>query len=84
MMAVVGDDTIGLIVDRTSKRHVAELVGHKDYSFAVAWKPGERVVATGNQDLTTRIWDLRYSSEPVAILRGEIGAIRSLRSLFHL
>ncbi len=51
--------------------------GHSDYSFATAWSPCGRFVVTGNQDLTTRIYDARKWSEPLCILASELAAIRS-------
>lgn len=56
-----------------------QLGGHRDFSFAAAWHPDGHLLATGNQDSTTRVWDLRSPSEPLAVLGGTMGAIRSLR-----
>lgn len=58
---------------------MASLVGHQDYSFAVAWHPQGWLLATGNQDTTSLVWDMRYTSKPLAVLGGTMGAIRSLR-----
>ena len=58
---------------------VASVEGHLDYSFASAWHPDGRVFATGNQDKTCRVWDLRNLSDPVSILKGNMGAVRSVR-----
>jgi len=55
------------------------LVGHRDYSFASAWHPNGCTFATGNQDKTCRVWDVRHLSSPVAILKGNLGATRSIR-----
>jgi hypothetical protein len=33
--------------------------------------------------MTTRVWDLRYPSASLALLRAHIGAIRSLRFRCH-
>lgn len=79
LIAVVGDDLCGLVLDQTSNKVVAQLAEHQDYSFAAAWLPTDRILATGNQDLTTRIWDLRKPDSSVATLKGNMGAIRSLR-----
>ena len=32
-----------------------------------------------NQDTTTRVWDMRMLRKSVALLRGSMGAVRSLR-----
>ena len=37
------------------------------------------LLATGNQDGTARVWDVRYPSSSLALLRGRMGAVRSLR-----
>jgi WD40 repeat protein len=58
---------------------VASLSGHWDFSFASAWHPDGVTFATGNQDKTCRIWDARNLSESVAVLKGNLGAIRSIR-----
>lgn len=35
--------------------------------------------ATGNQDTTTRVWDIRHLGQSLAVLKGKMGAVRSLR-----
>eukprot|EP00210_Caulerpa_lentillifera_P004219 g4024.t1 len=80
IIAMVGDDLDGRLLDRSSNRVICQLVGHEDYSFAAAWNPSnEHELATGNQDLTTRIWDIRSPNKQLKILKGKMGAIRSLR-----
>ncbi|KAL9232713.1 hypothetical protein vseg_007790 [Gypsophila vaccaria] len=79
LVAVVGDHVDGLLVDSQTGKEVAVLVGHQDYSFATAWHPEGRVFATGNQDKTCRVWDTRNLSEPLAVLKGNLGAARSIR-----
>ena len=49
MLAVVGDDPKGLILDATSGDTISELAGHLDYSFAAAWHPSGAILATANQ-----------------------------------
>uniref|UniRef100_A0A2N9GRW4 Uncharacterized protein n=1 Tax=Fagus sylvatica TaxID=28930 RepID=A0A2N9GRW4_FAGSY len=79
IITVVGDHTEGLLVDSQSGKTVATVVGHLDYSFASAWHPDGRTFATGNQDKTCRVWDVRKLSSPTAILKGNLGAARSIR-----
>ncbi|XP_009615119.1 putative WD repeat-containing protein C2A9.03 [Nicotiana tabacum] len=79
ILTVVGDDLNGLLVDSCNGKTVGSIVGHLDYSFASAWHPDGRTFATGNQDKTCRIWDLRNLSSPTAVLKGNMGAVRSLR-----
>ncbi|RDX65925.1 hypothetical protein CR513_55368 [Mucuna pruriens] len=79
LMTVVGDHLDGLLVDPQNGKSVATLVGHRDYSFASAWHPDGHTFATGNQDKTCRVWDARQVSSPIAILKGNLGATRSIR-----
>jgi WD40 repeat protein len=79
LMCVVGDHSDGLLIDAVSGQTISTLRGHFDYSFAAAWHPSGRYVATGNQDKTVRVWDVRYPSQSYAVLDGELGAVRSMR-----
>uniref|UniRef100_A0A061S6I8 Uncharacterized protein n=1 Tax=Tetraselmis sp. GSL018 TaxID=582737 RepID=A0A061S6I8_9CHLO len=79
LMCVVGDDPEIALVDKASGKRVSTLQGHYDFSFAAAWHPNGKVLATGNQDTTTRLWDIRYPGAALATLGGRMGAIRSLR-----
>eukprot|EP00246_Nothoceros_aenigmaticus_P004352 TRINITY_DN15868_c0_g1_i2.p2 TRINITY_DN15868_c0_g1~~TRINITY_DN15868_c0_g1_i2.p2 ORF type:complete len:209 (-),score=37.76 TRINITY_DN15868_c0_g1_i2:260-886(-) len=76
---VVGDNTDGLIADAQNGKVIASLKGHLDFSFASAWHPDGHIFATGNQDTTCRLWDVRSLSSAVAVLKGRIGAVRSIR-----
>ncbi|PWA52857.1 hypothetical protein CTI12_AA450780 [Artemisia annua] len=76
---IMGDSPEGLLVDSNSGKTVAALKGHLDFSFASAWHPDGQSFATGNQDKTCRVWDIRNLSESVTALKGNIGAIRSIR-----
>ncbi len=79
VFAAVGDDPVAVLVDVNSGLQVMRLAGHLDYSFAVAWHPDGQLLATGNQDCTTLVWDLRYPCAPLAQLPARMGSIRSLR-----
>ncbi|XP_044479522.1 uncharacterized WD repeat-containing protein C2A9.03-like [Mangifera indica] len=79
LFVVVGDHQHALLVDSQNGKTVATVVGHQDYSFASSWHPDGRIFATGNQDKTCRVWDIRKLSVPVATLKGNLGAIRSVR-----
>ncbi|RWW26587.1 hypothetical protein BHE74_00025063 [Ensete ventricosum] len=57
---------------------IENLKGHLDYSFASAWHPDGHILATGSQDKTCRLWDVRNTSESLAVLKGKIGAIRGI------
>lgn len=79
LLCAVGDDPVAQLLDPRSGRSVGQLSGHVDYSFAAAWHPDGMVVATGNQDRSTRVYDLRAPAAPLALLRANIGAVRALR-----
>ncbi|KAL0363090.1 UNVERIFIED_CONTAM: hypothetical protein Scaly_1264200 [Sesamum calycinum] len=79
VIAIVGDNPDGMLVDSQTGKTVAPLRGHFDFSFASAWHPNGHIFATGNQDKTCRVWDSRNLSKSVAVLKGNLGAIRSIR-----
>lgn len=51
---------------------------HHDYSFTCCYSPDGTTLATGNQDKTTRIYDVRNLSQSLHVLGANVGAIRSL------
>ncbi|XP_039041524.1 uncharacterized WD repeat-containing protein C2A9.03-like isoform X3 [Hibiscus syriacus] len=57
----------------------SSLKGHLDYSFASAWHPDGHILATGNQDTSCRLWDIRNLSKCFAVLKGRMGAIRGVK-----
>uniref|UniRef100_A0A6V7QXG1 Uncharacterized protein n=1 Tax=Ananas comosus var. bracteatus TaxID=296719 RepID=A0A6V7QXG1_ANACO len=79
LLVIVGDNPEGILADAHTGKTVHDLRGHLDYSFASAWNPDGRTFATGNQDKTCRVWDVRNLSQSLAVLRGNLGAIRSIR-----
>ncbi|XP_021900606.1 uncharacterized WD repeat-containing protein C2A9.03 isoform X2 [Carica papaya] len=79
LFAVLGDSSECLIVDAQSGKVTGNLKGHLDYSFASAWHPDGQILATGNQDTTCRLWDIRNLSHSLAVLKGRMGAIRALK-----
>nr|KYP52112.1 putative WD repeat-containing protein C2A9.03 [Cajanus cajan] len=79
LLVIVGDNPEGLLVDSQTGKTVKPLCGHLDYSFASSWHPNGRIFATGNQDKTCRVWDVRNLSKSVAVLKGNLGAIRSIQ-----
>ncbi|KAH7282692.1 hypothetical protein KP509_35G044000 [Ceratopteris richardii] len=78
-IVVVGDNADGFLADAQSGKILETLRGHVDYCFASAWHPNGHIFATGNQDTSCRLWDVRNLSSSIAVLKGRIGAIRSLR-----
>lgn len=79
LACVVGDTKDAWVVDTATGRLVAKCAGHLDFSFAAAWHPDGVRFATGNQDTTTRVWDIRHLDQSLAVLKGKMGAVRSLR-----
>ncbi|KAM3695956.1 hypothetical protein ACJW31_06G001900 [Castanea mollissima] len=79
LLTIVGDNPEGMLVDSQTGKTVMTLCGYLDFSFASAWHPDNVTLATGNQDKTCRVWDVRNLSKSVAVLNGNIGAIRSIR-----
>uniref|UniRef100_A0A0A8Z3I4 Uncharacterized protein n=1 Tax=Arundo donax TaxID=35708 RepID=A0A0A8Z3I4_ARUDO len=79
LLTVLGDSSDCLIADPQSGKEIAILKGHLDYSFSSAWHPDGHVLATGNQDTTCRLWDIRNLSQSFTVLKGRISAIRGLK-----
>ncbi|XP_030541403.1 uncharacterized WD repeat-containing protein C2A9.03-like isoform X1 [Rhodamnia argentea] len=79
LLAILGDSVECLIADAQSGKTVNSLKGHLDYSFASAWHPNGQILATGNQDTTCRLWDIRNPSQSFAVLKGNMGAIRAIK-----
>ncbi|XP_058222197.1 uncharacterized WD repeat-containing protein C2A9.03-like isoform X1 [Rhododendron vialii] len=79
LMAVLGDSAECLIADTQSGKVLGNLKGHFDYSFASAWHLDGQNLATGNQDTTCRLWDVRNLSQSIAVLKGRMAAIRAIR-----
>lgn len=79
MRVVVGDSTETLVVDAESGSIISSVSGHKDFSFSCAWSNDGYTVATGNQDMTCRIYDFRKYKEPLYVLGAQLGAVRSVK-----
>ncbi|CAH2067786.1 unnamed protein product [Thlaspi arvense] len=79
LVAVLGDSPECILADAGSGKFVHSLEGHLDYSFSSAWHPNGQILATGNQDTTCRLWDVRNLSRSLKVLKGNMGAIRALR-----
>ncbi|RKP36274.1 WD40-repeat-containing domain protein, partial [Dimargaris cristalligena] len=78
-LAVVGDSCDTLLLDPLTGRERGKLSGHVDFSFSCAWSPDGRYLATGNQDRTCRIYDIRYPRAALHVLGGKMASIRTLR-----
>ncbi|KAI9313578.1 WD40-repeat-containing domain protein [Dichotomocladium elegans] len=79
LLCVVGDAKETLIVDAATGKGLTLINEHHDFSFACCWSPDGRLFATGNQDKTARVYDIRYPARALHILGGKAGSIRSLQ-----
>jgi WD40 repeat protein len=79
MVAIVGDHCDVFLHDMSSRRAVQSLQGHLDWSFAVSWHPNGNLLATGNQDCTTRLWDIRNPAKALDVLPSTMGSVRACR-----
>ena len=79
MIVVAGDDKPVQILDGDSGERITQLHGHKHFSFATGWHPSGQMFATGSQDRTCRVWDVRNMSQSFSVLGAHVGAVRSLR-----
>ena len=76
-IALCLDSTEDLIIDRDRGAILHTLEGHTDFGFSVDWDPSnEYCLATGNQDRSVMIWDIRQGSKlaPVHVLHSTMGA----------
>jgi WD40 repeat protein len=76
MICCAGDDTSAVILDAQSGATITSLQGHLDYSYSCAWSPDGLYVATGNQDKTTRVYDIRAPTKALHVLEAKMGAVR--------
>ncbi|KAL0078038.1 hypothetical protein J3Q64DRAFT_1872827, partial [Phycomyces blakesleeanus] len=79
MLCAVGDSTKTVVADINTGSEIFSIDEHHDFSFSCCWSPDGRTFATGNQDKTTRVYDIRNTSRTLHLLGGNIGAIRSLQ-----
>ncbi|KAI9030132.1 hypothetical protein CLU79DRAFT_734208 [Phycomyces nitens] len=79
MLCAVGDSTKTVVADINNGSEIFSIDEHHDFSFSCCWSPDGRTFATGNQDKTTRVYDIRNTSRSLHLLSGKVGAIRSLQ-----
>lgn len=60
IIAAVGDYEEVHLIDPKSHKTIAYMQGHYDFGFVTRFKPqSDFILATGNQDYSAKIWDLR-------------------------
>ena len=69
LIACAQDHTEIELLDKRAKTTKFFLKGHKDFNFAVKFLKNHKI-ATGGQDITTRIWDLRKFDKEIFLLDG--------------
>lgn len=79
MLAIVGDHLDVCLYDLSAGKRIGSLPGHMDFSFAADFHPAGNLLATGNQDATTRVWDIRKSDRSLAVLPATVGSVQSCR-----
>ena len=76
LRVVVGDAQYGLIMATDENDVVSRLDGHEHDCFAAAW--GGHIIATGSQDLSTKLYDIRKANKAFASIPSAYGPPRSL------
>eukprot|EP00471_Norrisiella_sphaerica_P010929 CAMPEP_0184495790 /NCGR_PEP_ID=MMETSP0113_2-20130426/32379_1 /TAXON_ID=91329 /ORGANISM="Norrisiella sphaerica, Strain BC52" /LENGTH=566 /DNA_ID=CAMNT_0026882149 /DNA_START=185 /DNA_END=1885 /DNA_ORIENTATION=- len=80
LLAAVGDAKEVILFDVRARKQTHEIKGHTDFSFATAWDPLRPHLATGNQDQTCRVWDLRrLGGGALHILGGRMASVRNVQ-----
>ena len=79
IICVVGDSIETRLYDAVRGDQLYKLKHHNDYSFACAWSPCGMYLATGNQDKTANIYDVRNLGVPLHTIAAKMGAIRNLQ-----
>src|SRR5512138_3703500 len=69
-----GPSSVGLAAPEPSSRVLA---GHAGGILALAFAPGGRLLASGGEDQTIRLWNVGTGRE-AAVLRGHTGPVRAL------
>ncbi|KAI8973008.1 hypothetical protein BDB01DRAFT_808345 [Pilobolus umbonatus] len=78
ILCLVGDSTETHLVDAYNGQAITIINEHHDYSFSCCWSPDGNTFVTGNQDKTSRVYDIRNTSQSLCVLGTHIGAVRSL------
>jgi WD40 repeat protein len=76
MILMARDNVVMNIIDKSSGKNILKLEGHADFPFTTSWHPNGYQCASGAQDKTVRIWDIRKGL--VHTLGGKMAPIRSV------
>lgn len=79
MIASVGDSRKVRIIDLRSSVEIAALQGHSDHCFSVSWSPCGNYLASGSQDKSARIFDIRKLDCSLHTLTGIMAPVRSVK-----
>lgn len=79
IVACVGDSRKIRLLDIRSSVEVSILQGHSDHCFSVSWSPCGRYLASGSQDRSSRIFDIRKTCQSLHTLVGVMAPIRSVK-----
>jgi WD40 repeat protein len=79
MVACVCDSRKVRILDIKSSVEIASIQGHFDHCFSVSWSPCGRYLASGSQDRSARIFDIRKLDQSLHTLVGVMAPIRSVK-----
>lgn len=75
LIATYSDQKEAEIFDLNSGKLTYILNEHQDYGFCLDWHPNGIHLATGNQDTTCRVWDIRNTKTSLHVLPAEIGSV---------
>lgn len=79
VIGFVSDAKEVTLLDLKSNRKVMDLHGHEDYNFSIDFHPSnEYQMATGSQDTTTIVWDLRKPDRPFGQIFARIDSFYTL------
>jgi WD40 repeat protein len=78
-LACIGDSQNIEIFDYKSFQKIENFRGHNDFGTVIKWKPGsDYVFATGNQDFSCKLWDMRKLMQPLKYLHGYFDSVGDL------
>jgi WD40 repeat protein len=80
VLACIGDSTNIELFDANTCNRINKFIAHYDYGTVVKFKPNdEYVCASGNQDFSAKIWDIRYLDK---ISKYDSSIFKSTKNLF--